>query len=609
MTQTSNAEQQVTTTQSIDLRLLPREIARVAHAGHSAEQTMLQMVELIVRLTNAAAAVYFITDEDESLAAGARYLSKQALTWSDALLAELASHAKTVVLEGVVSTSSLSRKSDTTIITVPVLRDARPAAALTVLLVTNEQSIESFVAAISLCGSILSLLPGREKSADSGAAWQHAIELIGAFTDTQNTTDRDARVLDAIKRHSACSYAIVSLHGYRGITDGLRFPASLADIDRRSELSRAIAASMDEAHAAGEVLRYDARRDVGGSDAVMLRSVAGGLSAEAIVTATLHKDERPAQNIGLMLIWEKASAVDHDYTARINDLLGVLHALFINHTGRAGSFKLPWAKTTRPWAVLGSTLLALAIILMVPVTHEITANASLEPVERRYIVAPFDATLAGAFYKPGDVITAGSMLAKLDGKELRLDIDGIEAELDKVRNRRRVAVASGKTSEAQLARFEIEKLESKRALLESRYARIEIHSSIDGILLAGDLARNSGSPLRTGQTLFEVAPLSELVARVAIPDHSIAHSKVGMPLTLRYEALPNVETNGRLERIHPRATIVEGANVFVGEALISNTDGRLRPGMTARAKLAGGQRSIGWVLFHRAWARLRLWLW
>jgi len=155
----------------------------------------------------------------------------------------------------------------------------------------------------------------------------------------------------------------------------------------------------------------------------------------------------------------------------------------------------------------------------------------------------------------------------------------------------------------------MDKLEAALEVLEQRRERIELHAPIDGVLLAGDLKRNTGSPLRTGQALFEIAPLDTLLAEIQIPDHAIAYVRAGMTVALKFEALTRIERSSTLAQVRPRAEIVNQRNVFIGEAELDNSDAALKSGMTARAKISGDKRALGWVLFPRAWQRLRIMLW
>ena len=110
-----------------------------------------------------------------------------------------------------------------------------------------------------------------------------------------------------------------------------------------------------------------------------------------------------------------------------------------------------------------------------------------------------------------------------------------------------------------------------------------------------------GSRLRIGQTLVEVSPLGKNVLEVAIPDEDISHVKVGQEVAFRLEALPYSDFGGVIASLQPRSVQQDSANVFLAEVTIHGETEMLRPGMRGRAKIMAANRSLAWVLFHRAW--------
>jgi multidrug efflux pump subunit AcrA (membrane-fusion protein) len=155
-----------------------------------------------------------------------------------------------------------------------------------------------------------------------------------------------------------------------------------------------------------------------------------------------------------------------------------------------------------------------------------------------------------------------------------------------------------------VAKLEMERIELRAQVLERRIGNLEVKSPIEGIVVSGDLERAEGMPLDKGQTLFEIAPLAEMVVEVAVPEHDIPYVVAGQQAALRLEAYPGRQWIGEIARIHPRAEIRDDRNVFVAEFNLQNQSGVLRPGMKGRAKITGPPRPLGWNLFHRPYEKL-----
>lgn len=166
-------------------------------------------------------------------------------------------------------------------------------------------------------------------------------------------------------------------------------------------------------------------------------------------------------------------------------------------------------------------------------------------------------------------------------------------------------MAGHKTSGAQLAELEMDRLQLQIELLEHRVDNLAIKSPIDGIVVAGDLEKAEGAPLTIGQTLFEVAPLEKMTVEVDIPEDEMARVRAGMPVHVSLNAFPEEPFVGVVDRIHPHAELRDRKSVFVAELEMDNPDGRLRPGMSGWATVTSDKRSLGWIFFHKPWASIR----
>lgn len=91
-----------------------------------------------------------------------------------------------------------------------------------------------------------------------------------------------------------------------------------------------------------------------------------------------------------------------------------------------------------------------------------------------------------------------------------------------------------------------------------------------------------------------------MIAEVAVPQDEVGHVRKGMTVDLRFDAFPGQSWSGELIKVHPRAELLAQSTVFIAEVLLDNSDNRLSPGMSGRAKIETDKRSVGWILFHRS---------
>lgn len=268
------------------------------------------------------------------------------------------------------------------------------------------------------------------------------------------------------------------------------------------------------------------------------------------------------------------------------------------------------APQSRRWSrsklSLAAALVATAA-MAVPVPYSVTCDCELQPVTRRFVAAPFEGALERALVEVGDTVTEGQLLARMDGKEVRWEQAGNTADYERAAKERDAHLAAQEFGEAQLAKLQMERLRLTGQMLELRGEHLEIRSPIDGIVVSGELKRVEGARLSMGQTLFEIAPLDQMIVEVEIHEAELASVPDHASATIRLEAFPSHRLEGTLQRICPRAELRRKQQIFVGEIPLPNSTGQLRPGMRGRVSLAAGHSTLGWRLFHRALTKLRMW--
>ena len=185
-------------------------------------------------------------------------------------------------------------------------------------------------------------------------------------------------------------------------------------------------------------------------------------------------------------------------------------------------------------------------------------------------------------------------------------MSAIRAEWEGAKKRRESSLANGEIAQSQIAKSEMRRHQSKIDILEQQQKHLEVRSPIDGMVVVGDLEKAHGAPVEMGQTLFEVAPLDQMVAEIGIPEAELQYVEIGMPVTIKLDAFPFRSWEGEITLINPHAEIVDNISVFVAEVEIEN-DGDLKPGMQGAAKVSTHWSPLAWNLFHRPWESVRYW--
>ena len=262
-------------------------------------------------------------------------------------------------------------------------------------------------------------------------------------------------------------------------------------------------------------------------------------------------------------------------------------------------------------AAAAAAIFVALFLALVPGTYRVQADADIAGIVQRVVVAPFDGFIAKASYRAGDTVAAGDVIARMEEKELLLELRKSTSEEEKLDNEYRRALASADRSEALIAQAKLAQVQAETRLLQDKLQRVQLTAPIDGIIISGDLSDALGAPVERGDVLFEVAPLDQYRLVLEVDETDIADVRPGQRGRLTLTALPDAPLDFVVERVSPVFLEKEGRVVYRTEAQIAGDGSALRPGMEGIGKIDVGSRSYGWILFHRLldWLRLKLWLW
>ncbi len=463
-----------------------------------------------------------------------------------------------------------------------------------------------------------SLFAGLQLAATSISLWGALPRQAAAATSLPDrciAACQDAESLSAAYQRMTMllgdTFAITVCLGERRQSGGAKLAATSAAprFSSSTALARAAADAMTAVLAGGEDQLW-VFRDAINNEPGPVMSFALAAEAEFVFAAPLAEKGEPPQ-IALLLFGNAPAANIERLVAemraakpKLASFLGLLRRMKQeNHLTQwlsplAQPFRGSHRYITIPIAA------ALGLLMFLPVTDSAPASCSIEPSSRRYVVSPQEGLLAKSLVEPGEAVRAGQEIALLDRHALELEIAAQKAALAQSQLRRDAALARGEAGQAGIFTLEAQQAEENLALLELRFDQLTVRSPIDGIVLRGDLQRTIGAPLTKGQVLFEVAPLGEMVAEIAIPEEEIHRVAAGMAVTARLDAFSGKTFQGTLERIHPRAEMRDDASVFIAEMKLDAQGAPIRPGMRGRASISAQRAPLIWSWIRRPVTRL-----
>lgn len=194
---------------------------------------------------------------------------------------------------------------------------------------------------------------------------------------------------------------------------------------------------------------------------------------------------------------------------------------------------------------------------------------------------------------------AGDLQNELREAERRNAVEAIRQAEANLRLRRanrtndviqRQAVQQSRAALTQ-ARATLKQAEAQLKFQQVQVDRTIIRSPINGTVTT--INTQQGEAVAAGfqvQTLISITDLNRLEVRAFVDEVDIARVRLGLPVEVRVDALPERVFNGRVKRIAAGSTVKD--NVVTYETLISveNPGGLLRPDMTADVTLILGRR-------------------
>ena len=235
----------------------------------------------------------------------------------------------------------------------------------------------------------------------------------------------------------------------------------------------------------------------------------------------------------------------------------------------------------------------IALVEVGTIARHVLVSGVVEPIRSVGINSQLSGAIMAVDVQEGDVVRTGTVLARLDDRELRAQVASAEAAYE-------VAAATFQRSEQLRARQVITAAEYDRdraalaaaeaqlAQLRTRLDYTTVRAPINGIITekrveAGDIV---GAQTR----LFTIAVTDTMVVRVQVSELDVVELRPGATVSVVLDAYPDRRIDGRIRRIFPSADPATRL-VPVEVALQGEAASIARAGFLARVDLTLGARS------------------
>ena len=206
----------------------------------------------------------------------------------------------------------------------------------------------------------------------------------------------------------------------------------------------------------------------------------------------------------------------------------------------------------------------------------------------------------------------------------RLQVESAQSDLERARasavqdELKRKALESARTdlenARLRLRTIEMRQLELQQARASEKQAvsqfqnlmiqlsETDVRAPIRGVVTrryreVGELVMSGTTGFGEGTPILQVADLSQMRVRLNLNELDVAKVRVGMPVEITVDALPQRKFRGTVRKIAPAAqsnpqqASALGVVKFAVEVYLNQTDDALRPGMTARCRIVTAQKT------------------
>ena len=249
---------------------------------------------------------------------------------------------------------------------------------------------------------------------------------------------------------------------------------------------------------------------------------------------------------------------------------------------------------------------ALAPVVVQDVTDRIEATGQLVAPDQATLAAEVAGRVTEVLVEEGSSVAQGEVIVMIDPERRELELDSATAQLAQMR----VALAE---SERELKR--VRKLYSQKVAAQARLeqaqtelalgrARLDAARAQHGVakraLADANLAApfpgliaqrfvSAGEFVQVGQPLVALVALDPIEVEFRLAEQDSSRVELGQQVAVRVAPYPNEVFHATVTVISP--TIDERTRTLRVKGRIENPDGRLRPGLFARADLGVNQRS------------------
>lgn len=225
------------------------------------------------------------------------------------------------------------------------------------------------------------------------------------------------------------------------------------------------------------------------------------------------------------------------------------------------------------------------------VNEEVEALGTLAADESVVIAPEIAGRVTALGFKEGERVEKGQLLVKLDTAILDAELKQLQADLSLARdtfqrNQSLVQRGAGTQVALEQATAQLASSEAKVQLSQAKLAQSAIMAPFSGVV--GLRSVSVGDYVSVGKQLITLTNIDPIKVDFRVPEIFLAQVKLGQPISLKVDAVPGRDFQGRIFAVDP-VVDVNGRAIRL-RATVPNGDLMLKPGLFARITIVVDRR-------------------
>ncbi|UCG75307.1 MAG: efflux RND transporter periplasmic adaptor subunit [Gemmatimonadota bacterium] len=257
------------------------------------------------------------------------------------------------------------------------------------------------------------------------------------------------------------------------------------------------------------------------------------------------------------------------------------------------------------------------------VVSSVVATGTIEPIRVIDVKSQASGEILEITAELGDFVERGTVLVRINPRDVRNDFEQAEADLEVARARFQVAerrlartqalhdssIVTAEELETEIlehanARAALVRAEASLELATDRLNDVVVRAPISGTVVERQIEEGqivtSTREVTGGTLLLRMADLSEVQVRTMVDETDIGSIDAGLTADITVEAYPDRTFRGSVLKVEPQAVIEQSVTMFAVLTRIVNEQNLLRPGMNADVEIVIGRRDEALTLKNAA---------